>query len=213
MDRRELLKTIAVLTGATLVGGTAFLSGCKTGTRRSLTFTGEDVAFLDEVADTILPDTPGSPGAKAAKTGAFMQTYILDCYEAADQDVFMQGMDDLKAACKKKMSKDFMACDAAQRKEFLTALDKEAKEHQKQKDEAWKKFNDANPGLSGEERDKKVAAAKLPATHYFTLMKQLSITGYFTSEIGQTKARRHLPVPGRYDGSFPYKKGDKAWAE
>jgi hypothetical protein len=36
--------------------------------------------------------------------------------------------------------------------------------------------------------------------------------GYFTSEIGSKQALRHLPVPGKYDGNFPYKKGDKAWA-
>ena len=48
--------------------------------------------------------------------------------------------------------------------------------------------------------------------HYFRMMKELTLLGYFTSEIGATKALRYLPVPGRYDGDVPYKKGDKAWA-
>jgi hypothetical protein len=43
-------------------------------------------------------------------------------------------------------------------------------------------------------------------------MKQLTLTGYFTSEIGATQALRHVAVPGKYDGCMPYKKGDKAWA-
>jgi hypothetical protein len=43
-------------------------------------------------------------------------------------------------------------------------------------------------------------------------MKDLSVVGYFTSEIGCTQALRYEPVPGRYDGAYPYKKGDKAWA-
>ena len=47
---------------------------------------------------------------------------------------------------------------------------------------------------------------------FFHKFRQLVITGYFTSEIGHTQARRHVPVPGKYEGCIPYKKGDKAWA-
>jgi hypothetical protein len=36
--------------------------------------------------------------------------------------------------------------------------------------------------------------------------------GYFTSEIGAKQALRYLPVPGRFEGCIPYKKGDKAFA-
>jgi hypothetical protein len=215
MERRELLKTIAILTGATLVGGTAFFTGCKekSSAGRTLSFTDADVALLDEISNTILPDTPNSPGAKAAKTGAFMKVYVTDCYEPADQDIFLQGVAKINEDCKKATGKTFMECDAAKRTEFLNALDKEAKEQQKKKDEAWKQFNEKNGGLSGEARDKAIADAQIPGNHYFTLMKQLTITGYFSSEIGMTTARRHEPVPGRYDGNYPYKKGDRAWAE
>jgi hypothetical protein len=48
--------------------------------------------------------------------------------------------------------------------------------------------------------------------HYFGLMKQLTLLGYFTSEIGATQALRYLAVPGKYEGCIPYNKGDKAWA-
>jgi len=44
------------------------------------------------------------------------------------------------------------------------------------------------------------------------MMKELTLLGYFTSEVGATKALRYIAVPGRYDGNVPYKKGDKAWA-
>ena len=48
--------------------------------------------------------------------------------------------------------------------------------------------------------------------YYYTMMKQLTLLGYFNSKEGATQALRYLPVPGKYDGSYPYKKGDKAWA-
>ena len=47
------------------------------------------------------------------------------------------------------------------------------------------------------------------APHYFTLMKQLTMLGFFTSKPGMTQAVRYLAVPGRYEGCVPYKKGDK----
>jgi Gluconate 2-dehydrogenase subunit 3 len=43
-------------------------------------------------------------------------------------------------------------------------------------------------------------------------MKRVITMGYFTSEIGATQTLRYEPVPGRYDGAFPYKKSDRAWA-
>jgi hypothetical protein len=50
------------------------------------------------------------------------------------------------------------------------------------------------------------------ADPFWGRIKELTVTGYFSSEIGCTQALRYEPVPGRYDGEMPYKKGDKAWA-
>jgi hypothetical protein len=44
------------------------------------------------------------------------------------------------------------------------------------------------------------------------MMKELTLTGFFTSEVGATKALRYVAIPGRYEGCVPYTKGDKAWA-
>jgi hypothetical protein len=99
----------------------------------------------------------------------------------------MEGMKKLDEACKAKNSKSFMDCTPAQRHDFLVALDAEAKAYQKNK-----KKDDPN--------------------HYFRMMKELTLTGYFTSEVGATKALRYVAVPGKYEGCIDYKKGDKAWA-
>ncbi|AXE17094.1 gluconate 2-dehydrogenase subunit 3 family protein [Runella rosea] len=47
---------------------------------------------------------------------------------------------------------------------------------------------------------------------FFMRMKELTVTGYFTSEIGATKALEYLPIPGRFEGCVPLKPGQKAWA-
>jgi hypothetical protein len=47
---------------------------------------------------------------------------------------------------------------------------------------------------------------------FFALLKQLTVAGYFTSEIGATKALSYLPIPGRFQGEVPLQKGQRAWA-
>jgi len=104
MDRRELLKMITVLTGSAFIGGELLLTGCKNEpTMGGAVFNADDVAFLDEVADTILPPTK-SPGAKAAKVGQFMTVMVNDTYNEADQKTFHEGINKLNEACKKANS-------------------------------------------------------------------------------------------------------------
>jgi hypothetical protein len=53
---------------------------------------------------------------------------------------------------------------------------------------------------------------EMEQTPFFQNFKRLTVLGYFTSETGCTQALRYEPLPGRYEGDLPYKKGDKAWA-
>ena len=46
----------------------------------------------------------------------------------------------------------------------------------------------------------------------FKLLKDLTLLGYFTSEIGCTRALAYEAVPGRYRGCIPLQPGQKAWA-
>jgi len=46
----------------------------------------------------------------------------------------------------------------------------------------------------------------------FAKIKQLTLKRYFTSETGATKALRFDPIPGKFLGVTPYKRGDKVWA-
>lgn len=186
MNRREAVQHIALLLGGTVVGGQAFMLGCKSETAKEQGFTADDIAYLNEIADTILPDTK-TPGAKAANVGQFMTVMVNDCYDENDQKIFKEGMDKINDLSKKDYDKKFVDITPQQRLQLLTKLDKEQKDYKENK-----KKDDSN--------------------HYFTLMKQLTLLGYFTSEIGCTQARRYVPVPGRFDACIPYKKGEKAFA-
>lgn len=191
MNRRDAIARVGLLVGGTVVGANVFLTGCA---RKSevaasgLTFTPDNISFLDEVGEVILPTTASSPGAKEAKIGEFMKSIVSDCYEEKDQKAFFEIFTKLDQSANTKFSKTFLDLSPADRQSLLIAIDEEAKSYKKSK--------------KAEEPE-----------HYFTLAKQLTLWGYFTSEVGSTKALRYLPVPGHYEGCAPYKKGDKAWAQ
>ena len=125
MNRREALNQVALLLGGTIVGGSLFLEGCKTADKKmavGLPLTKEQIAFLDEIAETIIPATD-TPGAKAAQVGEFMQVMVTDCYEEKDQKIFLEGLNKINEASDKKYQKDFMTISPEQRKELLTGID------------------------------------------------------------------------------------------
>lgn len=46
----------------------------------------------------------------------------------------------------------------------------------------------------------------------FALLRELTLLGYFSSEIGCTRALAYVAVPGEYKGCIPLAPGQKAWA-
>jgi hypothetical protein len=206
MNRRDLLKQIALLTGGVVIGGEVFLTGCKSGAKTELGFTPANIALLDEVGETILPAT-ATPGAKATKIGEFMKIIVNDCYEEKDQKIFNEGIGLLEDACKKETGKTFMECTPQERTTFLVKLDKEAKEYAKKKSD-FDKNEDIKKKQQMGSGSAEYVKQTMPA-HYFTMMKQLTLWGYFTSKEGVTKALNYQPVPGKYVGIIDYKKGDK----
>lgn len=191
IGRREAIKRVSVLLGGVaLVGGSSLLASCgrerpPAGTAVGK-FSANNVTLLDEIADTILPET-STPGAKAAKVGPFMALMVTDCYDDKDQEIFRDGLAKLENASMKANGKSFMDSTPAQRTALLESLDKEQKaymDHKKPDDRA----------------------------HWFRMMKELTLLGYFTSEIGYTQALRYREAPGHYDPCVPYVKGEKSWA-
>jgi hypothetical protein len=221
--RAAIMRVTALLGGVALVGGTALLTGCRDETPRKegeegfTQFTPEEVAFLDEVADTILPET-STPGAKAAKTGALMAIIVTDSYKPEDQKIFREGMKTLDAQSRKVNGTAFVSATPQQRLALLETLDKEqkaqadARNEARKKKEAESKLTDQRKEASKTSDAPAAAITAEPPTHYFRMMKELALLGYFTSEIGCKQAQRYVESPGRFDPCVPYKPGEKAWA-
>jgi len=187
INRREAIKQVtALLGGVALAGGGSLFTAVERAHARAAAprgqvgaFTAQDIALLDEVADTILPDTK-TPGAKAAHVGAFMALMVTDTYEERNQIIFRDGMKKINDAA-------FMTATPVQRLALLEQLDREQKSYMDTRERG------APP-------------------HYFRLMKELTLLGYFTSEIGCTQAMRYLETPRTFEPCVPYTPGETTWA-
>jgi hypothetical protein len=121
------------------------------------------------------------PGVKGMNIGAFLTMMVNDCYSEKQHQEFAAGLVKINAASTAKYGGPFAALTPAQRTDLLNAIDAEQKQR------------------------------KDGGDHYFRMMKELVVLGYFSSEIGATQAVKYIEVPGAYHGDVPYKKGDRAW--
>ena len=190
MERREAIRrVVGMLGGVALVGSSGLLVAC--GRERSSavpigTFSVADITLLDEIAEGIIPATD-TPGAQAAQCGAFRALMVTDAYKPEDATIFRTGLGTLDEAVRAAGGTTFMAAPAELRTRVLEALD--AEQHAAMKD----------------------APSNTPR-HWFRMVKELVLTGYFTSEIGMTQALRYVEAPGRFDPCVPYVDGEKTWA-
>lgn len=208
ISRREAIERVSLLLGGVaFVGGDRLFAAVADAHAQSATasgaigpFSAADVALLDDIADTILPETT-TPGARAARTGAFMAVMVTDVYSVRDQETFRTGLGELDAACRTTHGVPFAQASAAARLALLEALDREQKA-----------YMDARASQPASRAPLPPAAPATTPVHYFRMMKELALLGYFTSEIGYTRAMRYLESPGRYDPCAPYAPGEKIWA-
>ncbi|HEY5463925.1 MAG TPA: gluconate 2-dehydrogenase subunit 3 family protein [Hanamia sp.] len=209
MKRRRFLSSVAIILPAAMVSTEVFFSSCRSDVKEEEYFSEENIKLLDEIGETILPASSTSPGAKAARIGEFMKVYVTDCYTTEEQNIFWRGITWIKKKSKNKFGKEFIKLTTSQKQEILKAAENEPQEAAKNEKTSIAGSGDAVQ-TGKEQRDKNPINGDTP--HFYSMIKGLTLFGYFTSEPGATKALRYIQTPGSYRGEVPYKTGDKAWA-
>ncbi len=189
MKRNVFLKRVSLLGSGTFLIPAGLLSSCTYTAKIRTGLTTNDIPLLDEIGETIIPSTGGTLGAKASNIGAYMILMVADCFKPEDQHIFVDGLNDLDQHCAVKYNRSFLDLKTTQKLELLEQIQLEAIA-----------FGTEQEGIE-----------KL-IPHYFDLFKSLTISGYFTSEIGATQARNYLPVPGKFEACIPYQEGGRPWA-
>ena len=187
MNRRQALQNTGWLAGTALVLPAGLFSGCAEKDYLGKIFLRSEMDLIDEVGETILPETADAPGAKAAQVGQFLDTYVAECLPTEEQQLLKNGLIQLEESSREQMGKPFKKLTADQRHHFLVQLDEQSHSPQ------------TPPIAEGQEP-------------YFPLLKNLIVFSYFTSQVGAEQALRYVRVPGRFEGNFEFQPGDRAWA-
>jgi hypothetical protein len=128
MQRREAIKTAGAVLGGVLFSSSGILSACAKRTPvTSGVLSADDQTLIEEIADTLLPTTAASPGAKAARVGPTINMILSDCYDTAAQQRVVQGMQDFRKTCRARTKSDFASLTRADREALLRDIDREAR--------------------------------------------------------------------------------------
>jgi hypothetical protein len=178
LTRREALTFLATVCGGTIFGANRLLAGAANALA-GFSFSTSDRALLNEIADTIIPATLDSGGARDADVAGFMEEIVRDFYVESERAAFMAGLGQLQSLSRSTFaSREFESLTAEERHALLLM------------------FEQPNP-----------------TPEYYRMMKQLTVWGYFSSEIGSKQALEYLPVPGRYEACVTVDPATtKAWA-
>jgi gluconate 2-dehydrogenase gamma chain len=189
LDRREAIKRTALIMGGLVFAPSAIgvLNGCKA--RPGVDwdpqfFDNEQARFITILSDIIIPDTD-TPGASAAGVPAFIEEMVFTAYDEEARERFISGLDAFNSLARDEHGSRYLDLDPEVQFRFADSQNRAA--------------------VGGEHMDE-------PATAFFLVMKELTLMGYFTSEIGATQTLRYEKVPGRYEGCIPFEEVGKTWA-
>ena len=124
MTRREALKAATALAGGVLIAP-VILTGCTPEGREAASggLILEDQALIEDIADTLLPTTAASPGAKAAGVGATIILILTDCHAPDVQQRVAAGLHALRTTCRERGAAGFGSLTRPERERLLRELD------------------------------------------------------------------------------------------
>jgi len=140
--------------------------------------------------DQILPSTD-TPGAKAARVNEFIDVILTEWATEEERKSFLDGLASVDQQSNALFSKDFLAAAPDQQLALLRSLDEEAAVARA------KPKKPAAPFWEPEGRDRQLK------NDFFTTFKNLTVHGYYTSEIGFAEELKPPIIPRPQHGCQP----------
>ena len=190
MHRRDLLRMVAAGAGLRCLEGLGADEIIAFGQRlhasavepgRTVALSARQSAIVTAAAERIIPASD-TPGATDAGVTAFVERMLADWYTPAERQRLLDGLADLDARSRAARDRDFIALGEADQVAILTAVD----------DEVTALRRSPTPGAGN------------PDDHWFSMLKFLTVWGYFTSEAAMRDTLGQWPMAGRYVSCAPY---------
>jgi gluconate 2-dehydrogenase gamma chain len=232
ITRREALARTALLLGGTLAAST--IAGAEravwaaTPGWRPRTLSAQESEMVATMAEHIIPATD-TPGGRAAGVHRLVDVLLTDYYSPAERNRFLAGLRAVNIRAIREHGAPFLRCAPREQVELLTALDAEAyspkqvvaqvtpqgAEAQRMSDS----LSRSGSTIAGSVQPPSAAVDGMPeemrrelrSGWFFRRLKELSLLGYYTSEVGATKELRVSPM-GAYHGDVPFRTLGRTWA-
>jgi len=203
MNRREFLECAAIL----VAGISASQAGFTLSTEQK-TYLATAPDYIDKAAtylnkkqkatlamlcETILPRTD-TPGAIDAGVPRFVELMVFEWLNEAERTIFLDGMNELMDKVQLRYQKPFEALPENKRVNVLEKLERQAS------DSGW--YDIGSAAL----RD------FISDAPFVCQLKELTIWGFFTSEVGSTQVLRYEAMPMKFDGHRKLGEDESAWA-
>ena len=117
---------------------------------------------------------------------------MSDWYTDAEREIFADGLIQLESYSKKQFNKPFNDCRHEQQKTALQWSEESSK-------------NDKVIAVPGSTNSNELAP-------FFYKLKELTVLGYYTSEVGAKQELIYNPIPMKYDGDIEFSDVGRQWS-
>jgi hypothetical protein len=149
-------------------------------------------AMCRTLSEIIIPATD-TPGAIEAGVPNFIERMVSDWFTDTEREIFLSGLQQLDDYSQQQFSKAFLDGSSEEQERALTHMEVEA----------------------GKYRGPEAIAPILPMIDeyqpFFTKLKELTVLGYYMSEVGTKQELRYLPMPMEYH-DIDFKDVGRQWS-
>lgn len=189
ITRKEAIKRTSYLLGGVIFAPNiiGLLNGCspnRTTDWQPELFNEYEAKLVSNLADVILPKDD-HPSASDVGVPSFIESMVSTVYSEEQREMFLKGLNEFGTLAQGTLEIDFSESLEEDRYRFTY----------QQNETAIQQRNES---------------ANEPS--FFLMFKELTILGYFTSEVGATQVLRYEAVPGYYSGCMPFDEVGKTWA-
>ena len=185
IDRKEAIKRAGLLLGGIVFAPNILgvLNGCSaTPGDWTPRLFSDKQARLVTALSDVILPADDSPAASELGVPEFIETMVYEVYNEEQRQEFMDGLDRFAGDYTASLDADFFNGNDTEKYDFTYYQNRLAIEEDPE----------SNP--------------------FILTFKELTLLGYFTSEVGASEVLRYSPVPGRFDGCIPFEEVGTTWA-
>ena len=201
MNRREFLQCATLLisgVGATRMGWAlseeqqVYLATAENFADRDIDyFTPPQRDLVAAIAEAIIPRTD-TPGAIDANVPRYIEIMVAEWLNDEERALFMQGLKQLQEQAEAERGAAFVELDSDSQTKMLEDLEAAAS------DSSWYDLGNVRRDFISD-------------APFICQVKELTVWGFFTSEVGGTQVLRYEVMPMRFDGNVPLGSDDSTW--